>query len=75
MVNDNGRTIGGQLSPDGLHWSTTEQLGYNRRYTLNVKALGLGGAASRQMSFSDQFPRSPDDALRRSGRRRGRRHR
>src|ERR1700737_3630446 len=52
MVNDNGRAISGQLSPDGLRWSTTEQLGYNRHYTLNAKALGLGGAASRQMSFA-----------------------
>jgi lipoprotein-anchoring transpeptidase ErfK/SrfK len=56
MVNDNGRTITGQLSPDGLRWATTEQLGYNRHYTLNVKALGLGGAASRQMSFSTSSP-------------------
>src|ERR1700761_9252170 len=52
MVNENGRSIGGQLSPDGLRWSTTEQLGYNRRYTLSAKALGLGGAAAnRQMTF------------------------
>jgi lipoprotein-anchoring transpeptidase ErfK/SrfK len=56
MVNDNGRTIGGQLTPDGLRWSTTEQLGYNRHYTLNVKALGLGGAAGRQMGFSTSSP-------------------
>ncbi|MCV7166800.1 L,D-transpeptidase [Mycobacterium stomatepiae] len=56
MVNDNGRAISGQLSPDGLRWSTTEQLGYNRHYTLNVKATGLGGAASRQMSFSTSSP-------------------
>src|ERR1700742_976712 len=56
MVNDNGRAISGQLSPDGLRWSTTEQLGYNRHYTLNAKALGLGGAASRQMSFSTSSP-------------------
>lgn len=56
MVNDNGRTIAGQLSPDGLRWSTTEQLGYNRRYTLSVKATGLGGAASRQMSFATSSP-------------------
>ncbi|GLE51232.1 L,D-transpeptidase [Mycobacterium montefiorense] len=56
MVNDNGKPITGQLSPDGLHWSTTEQLGYNRRYTLSVKALGLGGAASRQMSFATSSP-------------------
>src|ERR1700752_5454855 len=24
MVNENGRSISGQLSPDGLRWSTTE---------------------------------------------------
>lgn len=56
MVNGNGRTINGQLSPDGLRWSTTDQLGYNRRYTLNVKALGLGGAATRQMAFETSSP-------------------
>jgi lipoprotein-anchoring transpeptidase ErfK/SrfK len=56
MVNDNGRTINGQLSPDGLRWFTTEQLGYNRRYTLNAKALGLGGAANRQMTFATSSP-------------------
>src|ERR1700734_2617761 len=56
MVNDNGRAITGQLSPDGLPWSTPEQLGYNRHYTLNAKALGLGGAASRQMSFATSSP-------------------
>src|SRR5437588_2186547 len=56
MVNDNGRSINGQLSPDGLHWQTTEQLGYNRRYTLTVKARGLGGAAGRQMTFQTSSP-------------------
>lgn len=56
MVNDNGKAVTGQLSPDGLHWSTTEQLGYNRRYTLNAKALGLGGAATRQMTFQTSSP-------------------
>ena len=56
MVNENGKAISGQLSPDGLRWSTTEQLGYNRRYTLAAKALGLGGAANRQMTFQTSSP-------------------
>lgn len=56
MVNDKGKAISGQLSPDGLHWSTTEPLGYNRRYTLNAKALGLSGAASQQMTFQTSSP-------------------
>src|SRR6201999_644526 len=48
LVNEKGRSINGLLSSDGLHWQNIEPLGYNRRYTLNVKALGLGGAATRQ---------------------------
>ncbi len=56
MVNDSGKTIEGQLSPDGLHWATSQQLGYNRRYTLSVKGLGLGGAVTRQMTFSTSSP-------------------
>ncbi|MEE2855705.1 MAG: Ig-like domain-containing protein [Actinomycetota bacterium] len=56
MVNENGRSINGQLSPDGLRWSTTEPLGYNRRYTLNAKATGLGGAANKQMTFETSSP-------------------
>ncbi|KJX75691.1 lipoprotein LppS [Mycobacterium lepromatosis] len=56
MVNDNGRTINGQLSPDGLRWSTTEPLGFNRCYTLSAKALGLGGAVNRQMTFQTSSP-------------------
>lgn len=30
MVNDAGDSVAGQLSPDGLTWSTTEPLGYNK---------------------------------------------
>lgn len=56
MVNNNGRAVSGQLSPDGLHWATTEPLGYNRRYTINAKALGMGGVATSQMSFQTSSP-------------------
>ena len=75
LVNDNGKPIAGQLSPDGLRWPTTEQLGYNRRYTLNVQGHGLGGAATRQMTFQTSSPAAPDDALRGAQRRRGRGYR
>ncbi|MGH3562068.1 MAG: L,D-transpeptidase [Mycobacterium sp.] len=56
MVNENGRAIDGQLSPDGLAWSTTEPLGYNRRYTVNAKSLGLGGVTTRQLTFQTHSP-------------------
>ncbi|MEZ0364285.1 Ig-like domain-containing protein [Mycobacterium sp. pUA109] len=56
MVNENGRAVSGQLSPDSLTWQTTEPLGFNRRYTLNAKALGLGGVTTKQMSFQTHSP-------------------
>jgi lipoprotein-anchoring transpeptidase ErfK/SrfK len=56
MVNENGGTVDGQLSPDGVHWATTERLGYNRMYTLTAKARGLGGVATRQLTFQTHSP-------------------
>ncbi len=57
MVNDDeGIPVAGELSPDGLTWHTTEPLGYNTRYTLQAQSLGLGGAASQQMTFQTHSP-------------------
>ncbi|HEX2212739.1 MAG TPA: Ig-like domain-containing protein [Mycobacterium sp.] len=56
MVNENGASVAGKLSPDGLTWSTAEPLGYNKQYTLTAEALGLGGATSRQMTFETHSP-------------------
>ena len=57
MVNDDeGVPVAGELSPDGLTWHTTEPLGYNTRYTLQAQSLGLGGAASQQMTFQTHSP-------------------
>jgi lipoprotein-anchoring transpeptidase ErfK/SrfK len=56
MVNEDGTPIAGQLSPDGLTWSTTEPLGYNKRYTLSAQSLGLGGVTSQQMTFQTHSP-------------------
>ncbi len=58
IVNENGRSLSGQLSPDGVRWSTTEPLGYNRSYTLTAKARGLGGVATRQIAFQTQSPQN-----------------
>jgi lipoprotein-anchoring transpeptidase ErfK/SrfK len=56
MVNEDGEAVQGKLSKDGLQWSTTEPLGYNKRYTLTAEALGLGGATSRSMTFETHSP-------------------
>jgi lipoprotein-anchoring transpeptidase ErfK/SrfK len=41
-----------------VQWKTTEPLGYNRRYTLTAKARGLGGEATRQMTFRTHSPQN-----------------
>ena len=56
VVNEDGTPLAGQLSPDGMTWSTTEPLGYNKRYTLSAQSLGLGGIASQQMTFQTHSP-------------------
>src|SRR5690242_16690728 len=57
MVNaEDGTPVAGRLSPDGLVWSTTDPLGYNKRYTLSAQSLGLGGVTSQQMTFQTHSP-------------------
>src|SRR5947208_248221 len=42
LLNEEGTPVDGRLSPDGLVWESAEPLGYNKEYTLNAEALGLG---------------------------------
>jgi lipoprotein-anchoring transpeptidase ErfK/SrfK len=56
MVNEEGEPVAGQLSPDGLTWSTAEPLGYNKQYTLSAEALGLSGIARARMTFETHSP-------------------
>jgi lipoprotein-anchoring transpeptidase ErfK/SrfK len=56
MINEEGEPVAGQLSADGLTWSTAEPLGYNKQYTLHAEALGLGGMARKSMTFETRSP-------------------
>ena len=56
MTNAAGEQVAGRLSPDGLTWSTTEPLGYNKRYTIDARSVGLGGQTNRQMKFETHSP-------------------
>lgn len=58
MVNEAGTEVPGRLSPDGVTWSTTDPLGYNKRYTLSAQSLGLGGVTTETMTFKTQSPES-----------------
>ncbi|MCB0939589.1 MAG: L,D-transpeptidase family protein [Mycobacterium sp.] len=56
MVDDAGTEVAGRLSPDGVTWSTADQLDYNRRYTISAKSLGLGGVTTEKLEFQTQSP-------------------
>lgn len=58
LVNDTGRMVEGELSPDGLIWRSAEPLGYNKQYTLTAEALGLGGATQSSATFETHSPRN-----------------
>lgn len=58
LVNEEGSPVDGQLSPDGLTWTVAEPLGYNKQYTLNAEALGLGGIARSRMTFQTHSPQN-----------------
>lgn len=56
MVDDKGDAVTGDISPDGLTWSTTGRLGYNKHYTVTAQSFGLGGVATETLSFKSHSP-------------------
>jgi lipoprotein-anchoring transpeptidase ErfK/SrfK len=56
MVDDTGEPVAGSLSPDGLSWSATDPLGYNKHYAITARALGLGGVSTRTLKFESHSP-------------------
>lgn len=56
MINPDGDAVSGALSPDGLTWTTTEPLGYDRRYRVEANAYGLGGATKTITTFTTSQP-------------------
>lgn len=53
MTNETGKQIKSELSADGMTWTTAEQLGYNRTYT--VKATDGNGVAE-SVTFQTSTP-------------------
>ena len=52
MTNDEGKEVAGELAEDGTSWTTTENLGYGRTYTLEAKA----GEEELSSSFQTVVP-------------------
>lgn len=57
MVNENGKSIQGVMTPDNTVWKPTVPLGYGHTYTLTVTSRGPNGVAGKQVSsFSTLQP-------------------
>lgn len=56
LTNAQGRSVAGELTPDGVTWRSTEPLGYNKKYTLTADALGLGGVTHTSATFETHSP-------------------
>ncbi|MGB7238675.1 MAG: Ig-like domain-containing protein [Rhodococcus sp. (in: high G+C Gram-positive bacteria)] len=56
MLNPEGVPVAGAISPDGMSWTNTEPLGYNRQYSVQADAYGLGGSSSTVSSFTTSQP-------------------
>lgn len=56
MADDAGKTVKGDVTSDGLTWTGTEQLDYNKRYTVTAEMYGLGGIATETLSFKSHSP-------------------
>jgi len=56
MVDESGESVPGDLSPDGLSWTATDPLAYNKRYVIIAESLGLGGVNTRTFKFASHSP-------------------
>ncbi|WP_338891075.1 L,D-transpeptidase [Rhodococcus sovatensis] len=56
MLNPEGVPVAGTIAPDGMSWTNTEPLGYNRQYRVQADAYGLGGSSSTVSSFTTSQP-------------------
>ncbi|MBM7457345.1 lipoprotein-anchoring transpeptidase ErfK/SrfK [Rhodococcus coprophilus] len=56
LVDPTGEAVKGEVASDGLSWVNTEPLGYNREYTLETVAYGLGGSATSTVTFTTSAP-------------------
>ncbi len=56
LIDEDDKEVSGVLSPDGLSWSAAEPLGYNKRYTITARSLGLGGIVTEAISFKSHSP-------------------
>ncbi|MGW4109969.1 L,D-transpeptidase [Actinosynnema sp. NPDC004786] len=59
LTNPEGKVVAGELSADGLQWTNTEPLGYQKTYTLTVTGEGADGKpVTKTSTFTTVKPRT-----------------
>ncbi|AVM00719.1 hypothetical protein C6V83_11020 [Gordonia iterans] len=58
-----GSALDGRMSEDGSTWTSTEALGYSKRYSLQAEAVGVGGRATVSQRFTTTSPGSLTSAV------------
>ena len=58
-----GRALAGSLSEDGSTWTSTQPLGYSKRYSVRAEAVGVGGRLNVSQGFSTASPKSLTSAV------------
>ncbi|GAB86921.1 L,D-transpeptidase (plasmid) [Gordonia rubripertincta] len=53
-----GRPVAGSLSEDGSTWTSTQPLGYSKRYVVQAEAVGVGGRSVVSQRFTTTSPES-----------------
>ncbi|MCZ0914035.1 Ig-like domain-containing protein [Gordonia amicalis] len=53
-----GRPLAGSLSEDGSTWTSTQPLGYSKRYVVQAEAVGVGGRSVVSQRFTTTSPES-----------------
>lgn len=56
VLNPDGDPVDGAIQADGVTWQSTEPLGYNRTYSIDTTAYGLGGTSETRTSFTTSSP-------------------
>jgi len=56
LTDDAGEAVEGDVTSDGLTWTATGKLGYNKHYTATAQMYGLGGIATETLSFKSHSP-------------------
>ncbi|OUC76177.1 L,D-transpeptidase [Gordonia lacunae] len=53
-----GRPLAGSLSEDGSTWTSTQPLGFSKRYVVQAEAVGVGGRSVVSQRFTTTSPES-----------------